>query len=76
MKIPEHITSLSRADFAEIAAATNPTPGLGISIQKKGDSIEFSLDENQFKRMLWAFYHNGGFAAAAADVEAVSLYIQ
>ena len=73
MKIPEHITEMTRADFEEIVAATNPTAGLGMDIQKKGDSIEFAISETQFKRMLWAFYHNGGFSAALADIESVSL---
>lgn len=73
MNIPDHLTDLDRADFAEIVAATNPTAGLGMDIQRKGDTIEFAISETQFKRMLWAFYHNGGFAAALADIESVSL---
>ena len=73
MNIPEHITDLTRADFAEIAAATNPTAGLGMDIQKKGDTIEIAISETQFKRMLWAFYHNGGFSATIDDLDSVPL---
>ena len=73
MKIPDHITDLDRADFAEIAAATNPTAGLGMDIQRKGDTIEFAISETQFKRMLWAFSHNGGFSASLQDIDSVSL---
>ena len=73
MNIPEHITDLTRADFAEIAAATNPTAGLGMDIQKKGDTIEIAISETQFKRMLWAFYHNGGFDASLQDLDSVPL---
>lgn len=73
MKIPDHITDLGRADFAEIAAATNPTAGLGIDIQRKGDTIEFAISETQFKRMLWAFSKNGGFNASIQDLDSVPL---
>ena len=73
MKIPNHITDLDRADFAEIAAATNPTAGLGMEIQRKADTIEFAISETQFKRMLWAFSHNGGFSASIQDLDSVSL---
>lgn len=73
MKIPDHITDLGRADFAEIAAATNPTAGLCMDIQRKGDTIEFAISETQFKRMLWAFYHNGGFSASLQDIDSVPL---
>ena len=73
MNIPDHITGMSRADFAEIAAATNPRPGLGMDIQRKGDAIEFAISETQFKRMMWAFYQNGGFSASIQDIDSVSL---
>ena len=73
MNIPEHLTDLTRTDFAEIAAATNPTAGLGMDIQKKGDTIEIAISETQFKRMLWAFYHNGGFSATIDDLDSVSI---
>lgn len=73
MKIPDHITDLDRADFAEIAAATNPTAGLCMDIQRKGDTIEFAISETQFKRMLWAFHHNGGFSASLQDIDSVPL---
>lgn len=73
MNIPDYITDLTRADFAEIVAATAPTAGLGMDIQKKDDTIEIAISETQFKRMLWAFYHNGGFNAELADIESVSL---
>ena len=35
MNIPERLTDMTRADFAEIAAATNPTAGLGMDISGK-----------------------------------------
>lgn len=73
MNIPDHITDLGRADFAEIVAATNPTAGLGMDIQKKGDTIEFAISETQFKRMLWAFYQNGGFQATLQDIDSIPL---
>lgn len=76
MKIPDRITDMTRADFEEIAAATNPSPGLGMYIQKKGDTIEFAISEAQFKRMLWAFNRNGGFNASIQDLDAVSLDTQ
>ena len=73
MKIPDRISDLARADFAEIVAATNPTPGLGMEIQRKGDKFVFSISEAQFKRMLWAFYHNDGFNATLEDLDSVPL---
>ena len=73
MNIPERITNLSRTDFAEIAAVTNLTSGLGIDIQKKTDTVEIAISETQFKRMLWAFYQNGGFSASIQDLDSVPL---
>lgn len=73
MKIPQHITDLTRRDFEEIARATNLRPGLGISVDPTGDEIKISINEAQLKQMLWAFNRNGGFDAAASDVEGVSL---
>jgi len=73
MKVPRRVTDLGRTDFEEIARATNPIPGLGMSIERTDNGFRFSIDETQFKRMLWAFNANGGFAASAADVEGISL---
>ena len=36
MKIPQRITDLSKADFEEIARATHPQAGGGITVQPKG----------------------------------------
>jgi len=73
MNVPHHVTDLTRGDFEEIARATNPKPGIGIAIEKRPDSFEFSINETQFKWMMWAFYHNGGFQASADDVASVPL---
>ena len=73
MKIPKHVTDITRSDFEEIARAANPSPGLGMEINPKKDTIEFAISAAQFKRMLWAFYHNGGFSAAASELDGISL---
>ena len=73
MKIPKHITDMTRGDFKEIARAVNPTPGLGIEINRKEDTIEISISAQQLKRMMWTFYQNGGFQAAASDLDEISL---
>ena len=73
MNIPEHITDLTRGDFEEIARAANPTPGNGIEINRKADAIEIAISESQLKRMMWAFAQNGGFQAAAADLDNIPL---
>lgn len=73
MTIPGHVTELTREDFREIVAATNPVSGIGISVTKKSDSIEIAIDETQLKRMIWAFNRNGGFSATADDIESISL---
>lgn len=75
MKIPKHVTDLTRGDFQEIVRAANPVPGIGMEINRKEDSIEFAISEAQFKRMMWAFYHNGGFQATASDLDEISLDI-
>ena len=76
MKIPQRITDLSRKDFEEIVRATNLKPGLGINIEPADDGIKISINESQLKQMLWAFNQNGGFNAAASDVEGVSFDMQ
>ena len=73
MKIPEHITDLKRKDFEEIAAATNPTPGTGIEIDKKAETITIALNLSQFKRMLSTFNQNGGFTVSPDDLDSIPL---
>ena len=73
MKIPRYITDLTRKDLEEIARAANPTPGVGMEIERKAGTIEFKLSIPQLKRMLWAFYHNGGFAASIDAIDDISL---
>ena len=76
MNIPEHITDLKRGDFEEIARAANPVPGIGMEINRKKGSIEFAISVTQLKRMMWAFYRNGGFQAATmADLYEIPLDI-
>ena len=73
MRIPGHLSDLSKEDFEQIARATNPIPGLCISIDKTGDGFKISIDEAQFKRALWAFSRNGGFEATIDNLTGVSL---
>ena len=73
MKIPQRITDLTRQDFEEIARTTNLQGGLGIKFEPYGNGYRISIDETQLKQMIWAFNHNGGFGAAASEVEGVSL---
>ena len=75
MKIPQRITDLTRRDFEELAAATNPRPGIGITVRPTGVGFEISIDETQFKRMLWAFNANGGFTVKADKIDEVPLDI-
>ena len=73
MKIPEHITDLTRSDFQQIARATNPKSGVGVKVEPSDDGFTFSIDETQFKRMVWAFVQNGGLQASAGDLESIPL---
>lgn len=73
MKIPNYITQLSRSDLEEIARAANVQPGFGIKVDKVGDALRISIDENDLKRAIWSFNANGGFSAAASDVESVPI---
>ena len=75
MKIPQHITDLKKSDFEEIARATNPQSGVGITVQPTGVGFKISIDETQFKRMLWAFNANGGFTVKADKIDEVPLDI-
>ena len=69
-----HITQLNRQDIKDIRAATNPTQGLGIRIERRGDSFVFSLDESTVRTMIYAFLRNGGSAATApANLDGISL---
>ena len=65
----EYITQLTRQDLRDIAAATNPKPGLGIKIDRQGDGFMFSLDEQALRNMIWTFVKNGG--ADAQDYSAL-----
>jgi hypothetical protein len=76
MTVPEYITDIKRQDLEEIARATKPVAGLGMEIEPKGDGIQFSISESQFKRMVWAFMKNCGVVVPASDPDEVSLDIQ
>lgn len=54
------VTQLSRDDLREIAAATSPTPGLLIRIDKSQGDLKISIDENAFKIAVFAFMRNLG----------------
>ena len=71
----EYITQIKKSDLRDIAAATNPQPGAGMSIERTSDGFRFSIDENQLKRMMWLFIRNGGGNAQTyADADAVSVH--
>lgn len=53
-----HITQISRADLQEIAAATNPTPGFMIRVEKSQGELKISVDENALKVGIFAFLRN------------------
>lgn len=73
MQIPKHITDLTRKDFQDIARATNPKSGVGVKVEPTDDGFTFSIDETQFKRMVWAFVQNGGLQATADQLEGIPL---
>lgn len=72
MNIPQHVTDLTREDFAQIARAVNPQQGVGIIIDNTGDRLRFSLDLDQLRKLLWAFNRNGGFAATEEELPGIS----
>ena len=46
MKVPSHITSLSRRDFEEIAKAANLTQGEGVIVESVGNRYVVRIDVN------------------------------
>lgn len=69
----EYITQLTRDDLKGLRRAMNPEPGVGISIEKREGSYEFSIDQDALKIMIWTFLRNGGQSAALADLAGISL---
>ncbi|MBO7686549.1 MAG: hypothetical protein J6V72_09205 [Kiritimatiellae bacterium] len=76
MRIPEYITDITREDLKELARAAKPVAGLGMEIEPKGDGIQFSISESQFKRMVWAFMKNCGVQMTAQNPDEVSIDIE
>ncbi len=73
MKIPKHITDLTGSDFAEIIRATNPKMGRGVHIEPKDDGFQFSIDESELKKMIWAFIRQGGTTAELNQLDNISM---
>lgn len=67
-----HITQISRADLQEIAAATNPTPGFMIRVEKSQGELKISVDENALKIGVFAFLRNlGAIPQVSPSVEQI-----
>lgn len=68
----KNIFQINSSDMREIAAATNPTPGNMIMIEKKDGKLTFSIDENALKMGIIAFLNNlrwmPGVAPSAAKI--------
>ena len=69
----QYIFQVTKKDLEDIFRAANPENGTGISIVRKNGSFSFNIDEAQFKRMIWVFYHKGGFTASLNDIDSISL---
>lgn len=73
MKVPQHITSLSRADLQELADLTNLTVGPGILITRHNGGIRLEVNQTQIRRWIRAFYQNGGTACPLDQIDEISL---
>lgn len=73
MKVPKRITDMTGSDFRELARATTPKQGRGIHIEQHDDGFQFSIDESELKKMIWAFLRQGGATASLADLDNISM---
>ena len=73
MKSVEYITQLTKSDLKRILTGETIKAGDCVEITQYGDGIQISVNQSQFKRWVYAFYHNGGFSAAVSDIDSISL---
>ena len=73
MKVPQHITSLSRADLQELADLTNLTVGPGILITRQNGGIRIEVNQAQLCRWIRAFIQNGGTTCSLDQIDTISL---
>jgi hypothetical protein len=52
MRVPNHITDLSRTDFTEIARAANMQAGDGIVIEPQDEKLVIKVDQNWIANVL------------------------
>lgn len=68
----KYITQLNKEDLRDLAAATNPTPGFMIRVEKTPGELKISVDENSLKQGIIAFLNNlrwsPGYAPSAGDI--------
>lgn len=69
------IVQLTRSDIRQIAAATNMKSGTGIKVVLNGESVSISIDELQFKRMVYSFCRQAwpSSCLSGPDIDAIDL---
>ncbi len=68
----KYITQLNKEDLRELAAATNPTPGFMIRVEKTRGELKISVDENALKIGIVALLRNLGMTPFAPTVEQIT----
>lgn len=73
MRVPSHISALSRKDLQELADLTNLTIGPGILINRQNGGLRIEVNQAQLRRWMRAFYQNGGMACSLDQIDTISL---
>lgn len=68
----KYITQLNKEDLRELAAATKPTPGFMIRVEKTPSELKISVDENALKIGIVALLQNLGMTPFTPTVEQIT----
>lgn len=72
MEAKNYITQITKEDLRELAAATNPTPGFMIRVEKAPGELKISVDESSLKIGIVALLRNLGMTPFAPTVEQIT----
>ena len=68
----QYITQITKEDLREIRAATNPTPGFMIRVEKTPGELKISVDENALKIGIVALLRNLGITYLSPSVTQIT----
>lgn len=72
MQEKKYITQLTAEDLRELSAASNPTPGFMMRVEKTPGELKLSIDENALKIGIIGFLRNIGAIYISPSVSQIT----